>query len=104
MRMVPRRPLRYLQVMLDPHQADSRWQAILQRDAAQDGHFYYGVLTTGVFCRPSCPARQPKRENVRFYATAAAAQRDGLRACLRCHPLASTHPATTRIQALCAYI
>ena len=58
------------------------------RDAQQDGNFFYGVLTTGVFCRPSCSSRRPKRENVRFYVTAAEAERDGLRPCLRCRPLA----------------
>jgi AraC family transcriptional regulator of adaptative response/methylated-DNA-[protein]-cysteine methyltransferase len=82
------------------------WQAVLKRDAAQDGRFYYGVITTGVYCRPSCAARPAKRENVRFYASPAEAEGDGLRACLRCHPLAiSGHdPMTAKIRELCAYI
>jgi AraC family transcriptional regulator, regulatory protein of adaptative response / methylated-DNA-[protein]-cysteine methyltransferase len=62
------------------------WNAIETRDTAFDGVFWYGVRTTGVYCRPSCPSRQPKRENVAFFALPDAAQRTGLRACQRCHP------------------
>jgi AraC family transcriptional regulator of adaptative response/methylated-DNA-[protein]-cysteine methyltransferase len=82
------------------------WQAVIERDRTQDGKFLLGVLTTGIYCRPSCPARKPLRQNVRFYETPAAAERDGLRACLRCRPLASldTDPDAERMQALCAYI
>lgn len=58
----------------------------MARDAALDGRFYTGVLTTGIYCLPSCPARKPKPENVRFYATAAEARAAGLRPCRRCHP------------------
>jgi AraC family transcriptional regulator of adaptative response/methylated-DNA-[protein]-cysteine methyltransferase len=60
------------------------WQALENRDAQQDGAFFYGVMTTGVYCKPSCPSRRAKRENVKFYATSAEAEADGLRACLRC--------------------
>jgi len=56
------------------------WEAVLARDARRDGSFLFGVLTTGVYCRPSCGARRPLRKNVRFYASAAEAERDGLRA------------------------
>jgi len=62
------------------------WQAVQGRDRKYDGRFYYGVLTTGVYCRPSCGARMPLRENVRFYATPAEAEGAGLRPCLRCKP------------------
>jgi AraC family transcriptional regulator of adaptative response/methylated-DNA-[protein]-cysteine methyltransferase len=62
------------------------WSAVLARDKAADGRFVTGVLTTGIYCRPSCAARHPKRENVRFFATGAAAAAAGLRACLRCRP------------------
>lgn len=65
------------------------YEAAKSRDARFDGWFFTGVLTTGIYCRPSCPARTPKRENVRFFATAGAAQQAGLRACLRCRPDAS---------------
>jgi AraC family transcriptional regulator of adaptative response/methylated-DNA-[protein]-cysteine methyltransferase len=65
---------------------ESRWAAVLRRDRAQDGAFVTAVLTTGIFCRPSCPARHPHRENVRFYDDPSAAERAGFRACLRCKP------------------
>ena len=64
----------------------TRWQAVCARDAAADGHFFFAVATTGVYCRPNCAARQPKRENVRFYDTIAAAEAAGFRACKRCRP------------------
>ena len=65
---------------------DDRWAAVLRRDRALDGRFVTGVLTTGIYCRPSCAARHPKRENVRFFADGAEAAATGLRACLRCKP------------------
>ncbi len=82
------------------------WSAVIAKDKRQDGRFFFGVITTGVYCRPSCPARPPLRKNVRFYETPAAAERDGLRACLRCRPLATlaADPNTERIRALCEYI
>jgi len=66
--------------------ADERWQALLTRDANADGAFYTCVHTTGIYCRPTCPARKPKRENVTFVATRADAVRAGFRACKRCKP------------------
>ncbi len=66
--------------------SDRCWQAIEAGDERFDGWVFCGVRTTGVYCRPSCPARTPKRENVRFFATAAAAQAGGFRACKRCRP------------------
>jgi AraC family transcriptional regulator of adaptative response / DNA-3-methyladenine glycosylase II len=62
------------------------WQAIEAEDPRFDGWFFCGVKTTGIYCRPSCPARTPKRENVRFFLSAAAAQSAGFRACKRCRP------------------
>jgi AraC family transcriptional regulator, regulatory protein of adaptative response / methylated-DNA-[protein]-cysteine methyltransferase len=64
----------------------SAWAAVLRRDRACDGRFVTGVLTTGIYCRPSCAARHPKRHNVRFFASGADAAAAGLRACLRCRP------------------
>jgi len=63
-----------------------RWQAIAGRDRAMDGRFVYAVITTGVFCRPSCGARLPKPQNVRYFESCAAAEAGGFRACLRCRP------------------
>ncbi|WP_426030891.1 AlkA N-terminal domain-containing protein [Caulobacter sp. DWP3-1-3b2] len=68
---------------LDP---DACYRAIQTRDAGFDGRLFVAVRTTGVYCRPVCPARCPKRENVSFHATAASAQEAGYRACLRCRP------------------
>lgn len=65
---------------------DERWQIALAKDRRYDGAFVTGVHSTGIYCRPSCPARAPLRKNVRFYATAADAEAAGLRACKRCSP------------------
>lgn len=62
------------------------WNAALARDRTYDGRFVSGVMSTGIYCRPSCPARHPKRENVRFFATGAEARAAGLRPCKRCSP------------------
>src|SRR4051812_49957332 len=65
---------------------ESRWQAVVDRDPAADGRFCYSVRTTGVYCRPTCPARLARRENVRFHATCQEAERAGFRPCKRCKP------------------
>ena len=65
---------------------DARWAAFIARDAAFDGEFFIAVETTGIYCRPSCPAKRAKRENVRFFAAAAEAERAGFRPCKRCKP------------------
>ncbi|MFI8230798.1 bifunctional transcriptional activator/DNA repair enzyme AdaA [Streptomyces sp. NPDC085900] len=65
---------------------DTRYEAVRSRDARFDGEFFFAVETTGIYCRPSCPAVTPRRRNVRFFATAAAAQGAGFRACRRCRP------------------
>ena len=65
---------------------DARYRAVRGKDRRFDGVFYTGVRTTGIYCRPSCPAITPRRENVAFYPTAAAAQAAGFRACRRCRP------------------
>ncbi|MEV7089633.1 AlkA N-terminal domain-containing protein [Streptomyces sp. NPDC093085] len=63
-----------------------RYEAVRSRDGRFDGAFFFAVSTTGIYCRPSCPATTPKRRNVRFFPSAAAAQRAGFRACRRCRP------------------
>ena len=65
---------------------DWQYSAVKDKNSAFDGIFYFGVRTTGIFCRPSCSSRTPKRENVSFYASADAAKDAGFRACLRCKP------------------
>lgn len=65
---------------------DVKWAAVIARDRAYDGKFYYSVETTGIYCRPSCPARRPNRPNVRFHATAQDAEHAGFRPCKRCKP------------------
>lgn len=65
---------------------DARWQAVIQRDEQADGQFIFAVLTTGIFCRPSCRARHALRKNVRFYDDAEAAASAGFRPCKRCQP------------------
>ena len=65
---------------------DTCWRAAEAEDPRFDGWIFVGVTSTGIYCRPSCPARTPKRENVRFFSTAAAAQAAGFRACKRCRP------------------
>ena len=65
---------------------DGRYRAVKSRDPRFDGRFFTGVTSTGIYCRPSCPATTPKVEHVRFYPTAAAAQEAGFRACKRCIP------------------
>lgn len=65
---------------------DERWEAVTRRDPLADGAFFYGVKTTGVFCRPSCASRQPRRENVAFFADAGGARAAGFRDCKRCQP------------------
>jgi AraC family transcriptional regulator of adaptative response / DNA-3-methyladenine glycosylase II len=68
---------------------EQRYQAATSKDPRFDGVFFIGVTSTGIYCRPSCPAITPKRENMRFYRSAAAAQEAGFRACKRCRPDAS---------------
>ena len=62
------------------------WELVLHRDASADERLLYGVRTTGIYCRPSCPSRKPKRNNVAFFSSVEAAERAGFRACQRCRP------------------
>lgn len=71
---------------------DSLWTAVVERDSRLDGTVYYAVRSTGIYCKPSCPSRRPRREQVSFFADPAAAENAGFRACLRCHPREATGP------------
>ncbi|MGW2226862.1 bifunctional transcriptional activator/DNA repair enzyme AdaA [Streptomyces formicae] len=79
--------------------AETRYEAVRSRDARFDGEFFFAVETTGIYCRPSCPAVTPKRQNVRYYTTAAAAQTSGFRACRRCRPDAVPGSAEWNVRA-----
>lgn len=83
---------------------NEQWQAIIQNDKNYDDLFYYAVKTTGIFCRPSCKSRPPKKENVRIYAEAKEAIREGFRPCKRCKPNGLRLPDEEWITQIKAYI
>ncbi len=83
---------------------DPRWAAVLARDPAADGRFFYSVKTTGVYCRPSCASRTARPENVAFHATTAAAERAGFRPCKRCRPDRPAGEQAARVAELCRLI
>jgi AraC family transcriptional regulator, regulatory protein of adaptative response / methylated-DNA-[protein]-cysteine methyltransferase len=82
------------------------WQAILERDARFDGVVYYGVHSTGIYCKPSCPSRKPKAANVQLFFDPDEAERAGFRACLRCHPKegGKTNEQVEIVREICRYI
>ncbi|MBA2595115.1 MAG: bifunctional DNA-binding transcriptional regulator/O6-methylguanine-DNA methyltransferase Ada [Chloroflexia bacterium] len=83
---------------------DDRWRAVQQRDRRRDGQFVLAVRTTGIYCRPSCPARMPNRENVSFFADADAAEQAGFRACRRCTPRSPLAPREAMIARATAWL
>ena len=84
---------------------EARWNALSARDSSQDGRFVFAVSSTGVYCRPSCPARRPRRENVRFFLRPEQAEQAGYRACLRCRPKsASANAQPDSVKAICRFI
>jgi len=84
---------------------DQRWQAVLARDSASDGKFVFAVASTGVYCRPSCPAKRPRQENVTFFRRPQEAEGAGYRECMRCRPKAvSGNPRQELIKSVCRYI
>jgi AraC family transcriptional regulator of adaptative response/methylated-DNA-[protein]-cysteine methyltransferase len=82
----------------------SRWRIVLARDRRYDGRFVYAVRSTGIFCRPSCPSRRPRRAQVAFFAAPADAEAAGFRACRRCHPkdVATNDPGAALVRTACA--
>jgi AraC family transcriptional regulator, regulatory protein of adaptative response / methylated-DNA-[protein]-cysteine methyltransferase len=100
LRVDPNRLPMTASTLLDPRMSTGRpaiseqsaWSAVLGKDARWDGRFVYGVTSTGIFCRPSCPSRRPRRENVRFFAAPVDAEAAGFRACRRCSPAEGTAP------------
>src|SRR5262245_33374455 len=85
---------------------ESYWRAVQSRDANADGLFFYGVRSTGIYCRPTCPSRRPNREQVVFFRVPEAAEQAGFRACQRCHPEteAPQEPQVDLIRRACRYI
>jgi AraC family transcriptional regulator, regulatory protein of adaptative response / methylated-DNA-[protein]-cysteine methyltransferase len=84
MKLTPRKPKRRAQE--SPVNEAIAWESVLQRDPSADDRFLYGVTTTHIYCRPSCPSRRPKRDNVAFFSSVQAAEQAGFRACQRCRP------------------
>ena len=85
----------------------ARWNAVVDHDREADGLFVYGVRSTGIYCRPSCPSRRPRRDRVTFFETTTAARTAGFRACLRCKPDATVpaaDPWLERIRRACVYL
>jgi AraC family transcriptional regulator of adaptative response/methylated-DNA-[protein]-cysteine methyltransferase len=81
------------------------WDAVAARDRSMDGVFYYAVLTTGIYCRPSCPSKRPRRENVVFFRVRDAAEQAGFRPCKRCKPdAAAANPNAQLVEKVCRYI
>lgn len=80
---------------------DSRWRDLALR---KDSGFFYGVTSTGIYCRPNCPSRRPKPENVRFFPSAEEAEHSGFRACLRCRPQRAVAGPTAAITQVCRYL
>jgi AraC family transcriptional regulator, regulatory protein of adaptative response / methylated-DNA-[protein]-cysteine methyltransferase len=85
---------------------EKNWQIILDRNQAYDERFVYGVRSTGIYCRPSCPSRRPHREQVVFFHSSAEAEQAGFRACKRCHPGSGPAPDAhlSLMQAVCRYL
>jgi len=84
---------------------DSRWQAVAGRDGRSDGKFVFAVSSTGVYCRPSCPSKRPRRENVTFFRQPQDAEKAGFRECLRCRPKAIVgNPRQELVKSVCRYI
>src|SRR5579863_7000396 len=84
----------------------SYWNAVNARDRAMDGVFFYAVMSTGIYCRPSCPSKRPHRENVVFFRAREAAERAGFRPCRRCKPDLSdlSNPNAQMVEKVCRYI
>lgn len=83
-----------------------RWRAVQARDIGSDGAFVFAVRSTGIYCRPSCPSRRPRREQVVFYTESIAAEQDGFRPCRRCQPQEDVprHPRSALVARICRQI
>ncbi len=86
------------------HRETQRWSTIVRRARDIDDDFVYGVRTTGIYCRPNCSSRKPRRENIEFFDTAADAEKAGFRPCKRCHPREDIDQRLLVVQAACRRI
>ena len=95
--------LQTISTMADVMSNPEMWNAVLARDSSRDGSFVFAVKSTGIYCRPSCPARRPRSEQVSFYQLPEAAEREGFRACRRCHPrrARTTDPKIELVRRIC---
>lgn len=94
------------QINLLPDEQEAKWQAVLAKDTRFDGQFVFAVSSTGIYCRPSCPSRRPRRDRVSFFQLPEAAERAGFRACRRCHPRKARvmDPQIETVQRVCRLI
>ena len=85
---------------------ETRWDLVVRHDRRADGAFVYAVSSTGIYCRPSCSSRRPRRDRVAFFEAPADAERAGYRACRRCRPneAAAADPWVDKIQRACVYL
>src|ERR1700722_16802319 len=85
---------------------DARWRAVEARDRGEDGKFVYAVRSPGIYCRPSCPSRRPRREQVVFFPLPESAEQESFRACLRCKPSAAraADPNIEKMRGVCCAI
>ena len=92
--------------MMREHEHDTRWHAVISRTRSADGQFVYGVSSTGIYCRPSCHSKLPKRENVVFFDMPVMAEQAGFRPCKRCRPREAhiDDPRLSLVQGICDYI
>jgi AraC family transcriptional regulator, regulatory protein of adaptative response / methylated-DNA-[protein]-cysteine methyltransferase len=102
----PNRNQNHLTMKAGESKVDRFWHAVQARDTGADGRFVYAVRSTGIYCRPSCPSRRPRRDSVTFFATPDAAELGGYRECRRCRPRfgVAIPPGLPNVRAACAFI
>lgn len=104
--VMPSTPKRTARDRVQSSNDETLWRAVLERDAGYDGEIFFAVRSTGIYCRPSCPARRPRRENVVFFSIPEAARQAGFRSCLRCRPdnVPMRDPQVELVRRACRFI